>query len=129
MKTLQVTKYTELNEFATLLKNNGFNIISSYKKEDPENTFNSYFYFYKDGYFGYCQKERFEGFGLSTVNKPCKNFGTGHSYKKQWNILTIEEAQNCLDFCKRIINTKEVIKNYNSLDEFMNKQWGVKELF
>jgi len=128
MKTIKVTKTEDLNEFATLLLSNGYDIISSYNKEDPGNSFNTYFHFHKDGFFGYCQKERFEGFGLSTVNKPCKKFGTGHGFLKSWDCLTLEKAEECLKFAKRLINNKEEIKNYNSVNEFLEKSFSKKEL-
>lgn len=117
MKTLIVTKYDELNEFATLLAENGFTIISSFDENKP--SFNSYFNFSKNGYFGYCQKERFEGFSLSTVNKPCREYGTGHNYRKGWDILTLEHADGVLSYCKSLILTCKAIVNYSSLEKFV----------
>ena len=125
-KKLPLTKFEDLNEFAAKLKNDGYDIISAFKEGS---TFNSYFYFHKHGLFGYCQKERFEGFALSTENKPCKNFGTGHGFLKGWETLTLENAVDTLAFSKRIIDEEREVKNYESVEEFILLKHGTTGLF
>lgn len=125
MKILEITKSKELNEFAALLAANGYDIISYY----PGTDIYGYFNFHKDGYFGYCQIERFEGFSLSTVNKPCRKYGTGHRYAQGWDILTLDKAKSTLNFSKQLITGRRSneIKNYSSVKEFLEKSFGSKK--
>jgi hypothetical protein len=115
---LTITKYEELNKFATELQENGFTILSAYNP-DTSDYYNSYFKFYKDGYFGYVQYDRMEGFTMSTVNKPCQKYGTGHRFTQGHDILTVKNANECLQFSARLIGSKKEIVNYKSIAEFL----------
>lgn len=122
MKQLKVTKYEELNVFAAKLAENGFTIISSYDENKP--SFNSYFNFYKDGYFGYCQCDRFQ-FSLSTVNKPCHEHGTGMRVYDTWDKMTVAGALKVLEYSRQRIAMYKDVKNY-TLEEFTDNEFTRK---
>jgi hypothetical protein len=61
-----------LLDFIPTLKNDGFKIYTSDKKDLP-----TWCYFVKDNKIGYMQIAYFGGLTFSTVHVPCKNFGTG----------------------------------------------------
>jgi len=74
-ETIDFSKHAEVNYIAQLLHDNGFTLIIP-DNEKPT-SFDTYFYFSKDNNIGYAQKGDFGGIRFSTVNKPCKECGTG----------------------------------------------------
>lgn len=128
MKTLNapLTKHPELDEFAYLLKENGFTVIIPRREELP-----TWFHFFKDGKMGYVQKSYYSGFDFSSEHKPCKNYGTGLGVHQMVD-LTIENAIDALNEMgwKNDRNYNK-INHYKSADEYINaptNEWAKNEI-
>lgn len=111
----EISKYSDLNDFASLLLANGYVIIHPSKPS-------SYFHFFKDGAMGYVQNESLGGgVSFSSNHKPCKEAGTGYSVLRDIDRkgLTLENAEKA---CKRIIWPEHSgkVKFWESPDQFIN---------
>jgi len=116
----QLTKFTELNEFADLLLKNGFQVIIC---DLRDNNLPTWFNFSKDNQIGYVQYEKHRGGRFSTVHKPCRECGTGYALQDQFEStdLTIENAMSTFivapNWAKRL--DVNAIKKYASAEEFV----------
>lgn len=115
-----------LTDYANLLKENGFDIYYS-----PGKYGGTYFYFTKDNKIGYCQYENLLGFKFSTVNKPCKECGTGFSLQNYMQGIAEPTIQNALD-CFIIApnwarpSERAAVKKYKSMEEKLQKETILK---
>lgn len=83
-----VSTIQELNEYAHLLRQNGFTIITPEKQS-------TYFFFAISDQIGYVQTDRFLCTTFSTVHKPCKECGTGFRYSEEYAELNLANAAGC----------------------------------
>lgn len=119
MKTTDISKVAELNEYAQLLLDNGFTVIAAGKTS-------SWFHFSKDNKIGYVQYQRIGGATFSTVHKPCKECGTGYRVSEDYADLNIINAESALCFAPhwaKRIDTKAIVK-YKDVADFMNRQFN-----
>lgn len=105
-------------DFAQLLKDNGFTVLVSANCELPH----TWMFFYKDGKFGHVSKERLSGYHFSTVHKPCRECGTGFRIGEDDEPLTIENANNSLAHAPHWAFPSQIkaIQKYTSLEDFIN---------
>lgn len=120
MTTTSITKNEELNEYAELLRNNGFTIIAP--KESS-----TYYHFEKDNKFGYCQYDLFRGVTFTTVHKPCRECGTGFGMEydrdKELLPLSVETAlQTANTFAPQWASRSDVkaIRKYTNIADFIS---------
>lgn len=112
LKQKQLTSLPELDAFALLLKENGFEVILSDKPR-------SYFHFAKNGNIGYVQKSYFSGYDFSINYKPTAKFGTGYNYKQMVD-LSLETAEKTLNRKKYPIEGK--VQFYESANEYIKQE-------
>lgn len=114
--TQKQQQISELLKFANELKNNGFIVLIPNRDQES-----SWIKFFKDGYFGSIECDRFGGFNFSTVHKPCKECGTGYGIEQNTN-LTIENANKCLIKAPKWATFPDVraIKQYKNVEDFIN---------
>lgn len=118
---LDYIKDEEVKQFAELLINNGFKLMTmSYCVSNLGKDGLTHFSFTDGIGFGYVQKERFEGYGLSSEYVPSKNWGSGYGYKKGWDILTLKDAKDCLNFYARHGHSESGPKLYNDFNHYRN---------
>lgn len=115
-----ITKHPELNEYAELLRNNGFTIIAP--KE-----ISTYYHFEKDNKFGYCQYDHFRGVTFTTVHKPCGECGTGFGMEDDRDNellpLSVETAlQTTNTFAPHWASSSDVkaIRKYTDIADFIS---------
>lgn len=116
--TTQTKVAADLNEFAQLLKDNGFTVLVSKKHSNPI----GWMTFFKDGSFGHVSKERISGYHFSTVHKPCKECGTGYRMSDDFADLTIDNAIESLAFAPNwaAASDRKAIRKYKDVDDFIN---------
>jgi hypothetical protein len=106
----EILKNKEMNEFANLLLENGFRLLI-YKPEC------SWFKYEKDGKIGYVQLDRYNS-TFSSVNKPCKECGTGFRVSGDYAELTIENALKAFYMPQWAISQyRSFVKPYKNLEE------------
>jgi len=116
------THIKELQQFAQLLKENGYIVII----QDPEAT---YFHFWKQDVLGYVQKEYFSGYGFSYEYKPSREHGTGQRVFEMTE-LTLKNAQHTISMAakrreKEEYNHSRAPQFWNSPQEFINgNKWA-----
>lgn len=117
--TESITKYSHLDEFAQLLRNNGFTVIVSKYKSCPLPT---WLHFEKNGLVGYVQADKYGEFKFSSVYKPSKGNGTGCGIAETYE-PTIELANRVLNspVPAGIIIQGSIVR-YSGLDEFVKYQ-------
>lgn len=111
-----------INKLANMLLNAGFDIIQ-YKPESE------YFHYHKGGNVAYFQYTRFDGYTISTVNRPNKNVGTGFRILEigkdtenyEPNIKDFETGFNFAPIWAKETD-KTFIKKYKSLEEFLKNE-------
>lgn len=113
-----------MDEFIQELKENGFTVFTSDKKDNP-----TYLHFSKDNKIGYMQEERFGGFSFSTVHKPCREYGTGFRIASEVSEPTIELAYKSFAFSGWPIPDPQNIRKYSSVDEYIKKETILKQRF
>jgi hypothetical protein len=91
IKPKKQVKMKTMSEFIIELKESGFKVYTSDKKENP-----SYIHFVKDDKIGYCQNSDFGMWSFSTVHKPCRECGTGFNVVDRIEYPTIKLAESCL---------------------------------
>jgi len=115
-----------LTDFIQELKDNGFTVFTSDKK-DPV----TYCHFSKNNQIGYVQGEYFGGFNFSTVHKPCREYGTGFRVTPNDGISepTIEWANKAFAFSGWVVGDPQNIKKYNSVDEYIKRETILEQRF
>ena len=98
-----------LLEFRDLLLSNGFKVTDREKKS-------TWFLFEKNGFLGYCQKDSFFGIGLSSVNKPHKEYGTGKVILRHLINPNIDDAEEMVRRNWSPIKAEL----YKSLEDYIN---------
>lgn len=113
MKTNKPTTDDGLNEFATLLHENGFEIIVPRKP-------GTWFHFFKDGEMGSVSKSYYGGYDFCSIHKPCKEIGSGLCIYKGTE-LTLKNAYDALNRVGWMNDRKTLskIKKYNSSKEYI----------
>lgn len=115
------TKNEFLQDYAKLLFKNGFTIIT--RAEDS-----NWFLFSRDNKIGNASQgfSRYTGITLGTNHKPNKDYGTGFRYKDDSTQLTVEDAENCLNY--KGFKVKKAIKEpllYSGVaDYILNNEWA-----
>lgn len=132
MKTIKSnTLKFENNEIKVvlhLLLNNEYRIFKSYFKEDQNLT---YFTYSKNDKIAYLQA-KYSGIEISTVHKPCKNFGTGFGLNENHIInTTLEDLEEGFILCPKWEKGDTTgIKKYETLNDYFeyNKKFNDKNL-
>ena len=108
-----------LAEFVKELKENGFKVYTSDKKDKY-----AWIHFVKDDKIGYCQIGYFGHYSFETVHKPCKEAGTGFSVYDETNEPTIQKANECLVIAPGwAINRKKYGANVRDNKIIKYKNW------
>lgn len=112
----QKEKTEEIIKFAQTLKDNYFTVIVPNREEQS-----TWFFFFKDGYFGNVGCEYFSGYHFSTVHRPCTECGTGFGIEKE-AALTIENANKCLMTYPNWATDKQrkAVRSYKDPVDFIN---------
>ena len=123
----KITQFDELNEYAQLLKDNGFTVIYHVVKEDEQ--LPTWLHFFKNGYMGYVQVHKYRGASFSHEYKPCREHGTGCACVDGAE-LTIENAEKATgpipSWIYRGKRNPEPVKLWQSAEEFINRETILK---
>lgn len=110
----------ELKQFATLLIGAGFKVYA------PETERPTWFYFVEGNSIGYAQRSYFGGIDISTVHKPCREYGTGFSVVSGASSPTVQDAVRVRYIPSECGYVPDSIKRYRSWEEFVELNSWIK---
>lgn len=134
-RPISILATKELQDFAKLLLENNMTLFTKVYSLTKEHT---YFYYSKNNSIGYAQQEYFGGIGISSVHKPCKNYGCGFKITDRFQGLinpTVEDAESGFVIAPGWVGVADVpkrlseIRKFKSVDEFINSDTIGKTVF
>ena len=121
MKTtniLELIKDEELNSLASMLLNNGFNIMTmNFCTTRLGKSGLTHFTFTDGKGFGYIQ-QYYSGYALSSEYKPSKNNGSGCRYNDDPIHPTLEDFNKCM-WSKLHGHNQTPVEYYKDMDDFL----------
>jgi hypothetical protein len=114
MKTELISSEHDLNEFAALLRRNGFTILTPKKPS-------TYFTFMKDSAFGHVSINHFKWLvDFGTVHKPSKENGTGFSVLREADRETSLTLDNANKTLAASCSMGRNVKRYTGIEDYMS---------